>query len=72
MKVLSLFDGMGCGALALQASGINIESYDAYEIDKYAIKTTMHNFSFIKHHGDVFASDFSKYGNVDILLGGSP
>ena len=72
MRVLSLFDGMGCGALALQASGINIESYDAYEIDKYAIKTTIHNFSFIKHHGDVFIADFSKHGDIDILLGGSP
>lgn len=42
MKVLSLFDGMACGALALRAAGIEIDRYVAYEIDKYAIKTSSH------------------------------
>lgn len=49
MKVLSLFDGMACGALALQAAEIEIESYDAFEIDKYAVQTSTHNFPFIAH-----------------------
>ena len=72
MKVLSLFDGMACGALALQAAGIEIESYDAFEIDKYAIKTASHNFPFIKHNGDVFAADFTQFKGVDLVCGGSP
>ncbi len=72
MKVLSLFDGMACGALALQAADIPIENYNAYEIDKYAIQTATHNFPFIKEHGDVFTADFTQYKGVDIILGGSP
>ena len=47
MKILSLFDGMACGALAMQAAGIEIEKYIAYEVDKYAIQTAQHNFPFI-------------------------
>ena len=38
MKILSLFDGMACGMIAMLNAGIEVESYDAYEIDKYAIK----------------------------------
>ena len=72
MKVLSLFDGMACGALALQVAGIEIESYDAFEIDKYAIKTSTHNFPFIRQHGDVFEADFTKFEGVDLVCGGSP
>ena len=37
MKVLSLFDGISCGMLALQRAGIPVECYDAFEIDKYAV-----------------------------------
>lgn len=72
MKVLSLFDGMACGALALQSAGIEIESYDAFETDEYAIKSSTHNFPFIIHHGDVFKGDFTKFRGVDLLCGGSP
>lgn len=72
MKVLSLFDGMACGSLALQSAGIEIESYDAFEIDKYAIQTSTHNFPFIKHHGDVFSADFAEFEGVDLVCGGSP
>ena len=39
MKVLSLFDGISCGRVALERAGIPVERYVAYEIDKYAIKT---------------------------------
>ena len=69
MKVLSLFDGMGCLALALQKAGIPIDSYDAYEIDEYAIKTVKHNFPFVNECGDVFNADFTKYLGVDIIGG---
>ena len=70
--IVSLFGGMACGALALQAAGIEIESYDAFEIDKYAIQTAQHNFPFIKHHGDVFKADFTEFKGVDLVCGGSP
>lgn len=72
MKVLSLFDGMACGMIAMQLAGVQVESYDAYEIDKYAIKTAQHNFPMIKEHGDVFDADFTQYEGVDFLIGGSP
>lgn len=72
MKVLSLFDGMACGMIAMNLAGVEVESYDAYEIDKYAIKTAQHNFPMIKEHGDVFSADFTQYEGVDFLIGGSP
>lgn len=72
MKVLSLFDGMSCGMIAFKELGIELESYDAYEIDSYAIKTSEHNFPNIKHHGDVFKADFTKYDGCDFVIGGSP
>lgn len=72
MKVLSLFDGMACGMIAMQLAGMEVESYDAYEIDKYAIETAQHNFPMIKEHGDVFGADFTQYEGVDFLIGGSP
>lgn len=72
MKVLSLYDGMACGLLALIIAEIEIESYDAFEIDKYAIQTATHNFPMIRQHGDVFNADFTKFKGVDLLCGGSP
>ena len=66
MKVLSLFDGMACGMVAMQFAGMEVESYDAYEIDKYAIKTAQHNFPMIKEHGDVFGADFTQYEGMDV------
>ena len=72
MKVLSLFDGMACGALALQEADIPIEEYNAFEIDEYCIKTVKHNFPFVKHYGDVFKADFEQFKGSDILIGGSP
>ena len=72
VKILSLFDGMACGMIAMQLAGVEVESYDAYEIDKYAIKTAQHNFPMIKEHGDVFDADFTQYEGIDFLIGGSP
>ena len=72
MKILSLFDGMACGMIAMLNAGIEVESYDAYEIDKYAIKVSSHNFPNIRHHGDVFEADFTQYEGVDFVIGGSP
>ena len=72
MKILSLFDGMACGALAMQVAGIEIDKYIAYEVDKYAIQTAQHNFPFIEERGDVFKADFTEYAGFDYLIGGSP
>ena len=72
MKILSLFDGMACGMLAMQRAGIEVDRYVAYEIDKYAVQTSSHNFPMIEHRGDVFQADFTEYSDFDFLVGGSP
>lgn len=72
MKVLSLFDGMACGMLAMQKAGIEVDRYVAYEIDKYAVQTAIHNFPMIEQRGDVFQADFTEYSSFDFLIGGSP
>ena len=73
VNILSLFDGMACGLVAMIESGVKVNRYIAYEIDKYAVKTSQHNFPFIEHKGDVFQADFTEYrGGLDYLIGGSP
>ena len=72
MKVLSLFDGMACGMIAMQNAGVNVECYEAFEIDKYAIQTAKHNFPEINENGDVFEANFNKFEGFDFLIGGSP
>ena len=70
MKVLSLFDGMSCGQLALQRIGANVTTYFASEIDKYAIQIAKKNFPNTIHLGDVTTID--SVDNIDLLIGGSP
>ena len=72
MKVLSLFDGISCGRLALERAGLSVEKYDAFEIDKYAMKVSKNNFPDIVQHGDVFDGNFKKFQGYDLLIGGSP
>lgn len=72
MKVLSLFDGMSCGMIAFHQLDIPVDEYHAFEIDKYAVKVSQHNFPEIIHHGDVFSGDFRKFKKFDWLIGGSP
>lgn len=72
MKVLSLFDGISCGMVALERAGLSVESYAAYETDKYAVTISYKNYPHIKHFGDVFDGDFSKFKGYDLLIGGSP
>ena len=72
MKVLSLFDGISCGMLALNRAGIPVEKYDAFEIDRYAVQVSKKNFPEIVHHGNVFDGDFTKFQGCDLLIGGSP
>ena len=71
-KVLSLFDGMANGMLAMLESGIEVERYVAFEIDKYAVQTSTHNFPMIEQRGDVFKADFTEFEGFDWLVGGSP
>lgn len=72
MKVLSLFDGISCGMVALQRAGIKVERYVAYEIEENAIKVSKFNYPEIEHKGDVFKADYSKDKDFDLLIGGSP
>lgn len=72
LNILSLFDGMACGVLAMQKAGVKVDTYTAYEIDKYAIQTATHNFPMIKECGDVFSADFTQYKDIDYIIGGSP
>lgn len=72
MRVLSLYDGISCGMVALERAGFNVESYDAFEIDKYAVQVSEKNYPEIKHHGNVFDGDFTKFKGYDLLIGGSP
>ena len=71
MKVLSLFDGISCGHVALDRAGIPVERYVAYEIEKSAIKITQSNFPDTIQGGDVTKADFTQYP-ADLLIGGSP
>lgn len=72
MVVLSLFDGMSCGQIALQELGIIPETYYASEIDKFAIAQTQLNFPDTIQLGDVTEVDVSRLKPVDLLIGGSP
>jgi len=74
MNILSLFDGMSCGQIALNRAGINYETYYASEIDKHAIKVTQSNYPDTIQLGDVtrwreWDIDWSKIG---LLMAGSP
>ena len=72
MKVLSLFDGISCGMVALERAGIPVERYVAYEIEPNAIKISQKNYPQIEHCGDVTTEDFTRYAGFDLLIGGSP
>ena len=72
MKVLSLFDGMACGRIALEQLGIPVEKYYASEIDKYAIQVAQANYPDIIQVGDVSNLDPKDYMDVDLIQAGSP
>lgn len=72
MKVLSLFDGISCGMVALERAGIKVQRYVAYEIEPNAIKISKKNYPQIEHCGDVTTADFTQYEGFDLLIGGSP
>lgn len=72
MNVLSLFDGISCGMVALERAGIKVDRYVAYEIEENAIKISKKNYPQIEHCGDVTKADFTQYQDFDLLIGGSP
>ena len=81
MNVLSLFDGMSCGQIALEKLGIPVKNYFAAEIDKYAIQVAKSNYPDMVHLGDVkniktsgthLMDEFDCGHKIDLLIGGSP
>ena len=72
MNVLSLFDGISCGMVALERALIPVERYVAYEIEPNAIKISRKNYPQIEHCGDVTTADFTQYRGFDLVIGGSP
>lgn len=83
IKVLSLFDGISCGRVALERAGIEVDDYYASEIDKHAIKVSKDNWNDIVHIGDVTKVAFKdgtlytetgeyNVGKIDLVLAGSP
>ena len=83
MNVLSLFDGISCGQIALNRAGIKIDNYYASEIKKHAIKVTQKHFPNTIQIGDVTKVKYKdgilytengefKVGKIDLLIGGSP
>ena len=72
MNVLSCFDGMSCGRIALDRAGLKVDNYFASEIDKYAISVSKHNYPDIKHIGDVTQVKASDLPKIDLIIGGSP
>jgi site-specific DNA-cytosine methylase len=71
-NVLSLFDGMSCGQLALDTLGVKVNNYFASEIDPYAIEIAKKNYPHTKHIGSVLDVKGSDLPRIDLLIGGSP
>lgn len=75
MNVLSLFDGISCGRVALERAGIDINTYYASEIDKYAIAITKKNYLESIQLGDISKitkENLDKLNKINIIIGGSP
>ena len=72
LNVLSLFDGMSCGQIALERAGIEVENYFASEIKDHAIKVTQENYPNTIQLGDVTKVKGKDLPKIDLLIGGSP
>ena len=74
MKVLSLFDGISCGMVALERAGVPVEAYYASEIDKNAIAISQKNYPNISRLGDVtkWREWDIPWGEIDLIFAGSP
>jgi len=72
MNVLSLFDGMSCGQIALNRAGIKYDNYYASEVDKHSIKVTQHNYPNTIQLGDITQINGSDLPTITLMCGGSP
>lgn len=72
LKVLSLFDGISCGRVALERAGLDVERYVAFENDPDAINVSAWNWPDIEHKGDIEGADFTPYIGFDLVIGGFP
>jgi DNA (cytosine-5)-methyltransferase 3A len=72
MNVLSLFDGMSCGQIALEKCGVKVDKYFASEIDKFAVQVAKKNYPNTVHLGDVRNVKGDDLPKIDLLMGGSP
>ena len=72
INILSLFDGLSCGNIALERAGIKVNNYYASEIDKWAVQIANKNYPNIIQLGDVTKFDETKLPKIDLLIGGSP
>ena len=72
MNVLSLFDGLSCGQIALERAGVKVDTYFASEVDKHAIKVTQHNYPDTIQIGSVTEIKTQNLPQIDLLIGGSP
>jgi DNA (cytosine-5)-methyltransferase 3A len=72
MQVLSLFDGISCGQIALERAGVYYDKYFASEIDKHAIYVTQKNYPATTQLGDVTKINSKDLPQIDLLIGGSP
>ena len=72
INVLSLFDGMSCGQIALDRSGIDVDNYYASEVDKWAIQVAQANYPNTIQLGDITQLDTSNLPKIDLVMGGSP
>lgn len=72
INVLSLFDGMSCGQIALEKAGIKVDNYYASEINEKSIKVTQYNYPNTIQIGDVLCVKSKQLPNIDLLIGGSP
>jgi DNA (cytosine-5)-methyltransferase 3A len=72
INVVSLFDGISCGRVALDRAGIAVNSYAAFEIDRHARAISRFNYPDIIQCGDVLDADYSRFTDCDLVMGGSP
>lgn len=72
INVLSLFDGMSCGQIALERAGVKVNNYFASEIKNHAIKCAKDNYPNTKHVGDIRLVNIKKEDGIDLIIGGSP
>jgi len=72
MNILSLFDGLGGGRIALERAGIQVDNYYASEVDKYAITVAKHNYPDIIELGDIRKWREWDLPEIDLIIGGSP